>query len=214
MAQYNIRFSCGHEETRDLYGKTCERENKIAYFEKYGVCTKCYIDMCNAENAEGCKEVEMKYTDYIRNYKDCKTKGGSYNGETKTIVVYVPKEITDVTNTYEITKLSKWITLRTFYNADKNDSLYDYYVDSNGNTPSSENFDKNDSVLIFFTFKDRKYALNMFVPLSPIEFVEKGNLHIIEGVYKDGDNSIYIEADAKGENVRLFSIKRIDEKSK
>ena len=34
-------------------------------------------------------EREMSYSEYKTNYSDCDTKKKSYNGETKTIVVYV-----------------------------------------------------------------------------------------------------------------------------
>ena len=44
------------------------------------------------EKAENCEEVEMKYSEYKENHADCKTKAGSYDKETKTIVVYVPKQ--------------------------------------------------------------------------------------------------------------------------
>ena len=46
----------------------------------------------NEEKAENCEEVEMKYSEYKENYADYKTKSGSYDKETKTIVVYVPKQ--------------------------------------------------------------------------------------------------------------------------
>ena len=41
MAKYEITFICGHTETKELYGKTSERENKIAWLEKQ-VCSECY----------------------------------------------------------------------------------------------------------------------------------------------------------------------------
>lgn len=34
-------------------------------------------------------EKEMHYSEYKNNYSDCETKRGSYNKETKTIIVYV-----------------------------------------------------------------------------------------------------------------------------
>jgi hypothetical protein len=33
----------------------------------------------------------MTYAEYKRNYADCKTKSGSYDAKSKTIIVYVPK---------------------------------------------------------------------------------------------------------------------------
>lgn len=88
--KYMIRFSCGHEEEKELFGKTSERERKIDYFEKYGICTKCWREQKAIEDSIGCEEVEMSYRQYKTEFASCKTKAGSYNGETKTIVVYVP----------------------------------------------------------------------------------------------------------------------------
>lgn len=34
----------------------------------------------------------MSYKDYKTDYPNCKTKAGSYDGEKKTIVVFVPEE--------------------------------------------------------------------------------------------------------------------------
>lgn len=42
MAKYQIKFSCGHTEIRDLIGKVVDRERKIEYFENYGTCSECY----------------------------------------------------------------------------------------------------------------------------------------------------------------------------
>lgn len=90
--KYYVNFSCGHTEMKELFGKTSEREKKIAYWEKYGICSRCYREQKEIENSIDCDEVEMLYGDYKRNYSNCKTKAGSYNGETKTIIVYVPKK--------------------------------------------------------------------------------------------------------------------------
>lgn len=42
MAKYSVTFSCGHEETVELYGKTADRERKIEWMENYAVCSECY----------------------------------------------------------------------------------------------------------------------------------------------------------------------------
>lgn len=42
MAKYAILMSCGHEDTVELLGNGKERERKIAYYEKNGLCKKCY----------------------------------------------------------------------------------------------------------------------------------------------------------------------------
>lgn len=42
MAKYTVTFSCGHEGSVELFGKVAEREKKIEYFEKNGLCRECY----------------------------------------------------------------------------------------------------------------------------------------------------------------------------
>lgn len=88
--KYNVKFSCGHVQEKELFGKSEEREKKIAYFEKYGLCHECYLEQKDKENSIGCKAVEMSYIKYKQECPDCKTKRGSYNGDTKTIIVYIP----------------------------------------------------------------------------------------------------------------------------
>lgn len=90
--KYEVKFSCGHTETVELFGKNADRQRKIAWFEESGLCSKCYAEQKSAEMAEGFDAVEMFYGEYKEKYSDCKTKPGSYNRETKTIIVYVPKE--------------------------------------------------------------------------------------------------------------------------
>lgn len=92
MAKYEVKFSCGHVETKELFGKTTERYKRIEYWEKFGICSCCWREQKEIENSIDCEEVEMYYGDYKKNYPNCKTKSGSYNGTTKTIVVYVPKK--------------------------------------------------------------------------------------------------------------------------
>lgn len=90
--KYDVTFSCGHTCTVQLYGKTDERNKKIEYYSKYGLCTDCYREQREIEKSIGCKEVEMSYKDYKTNYPNCKTKAGSYDGEKKTIIVYIPED--------------------------------------------------------------------------------------------------------------------------
>ena len=90
--KYDVNFSCGHTETVELFGKNADRQRKIAWFEESGLCSKCYAEKKAAEMTEGFDAVEMFYGDYKEKFSDCKTKPGSYNRETKTIIVYVPKE--------------------------------------------------------------------------------------------------------------------------
>lgn len=91
MGKYDVKFSCGHTETVQLFGKISERERRIAWWEECGVCDRCYREQKELANSVGCEEVEMLYKDYKTNYSACKTKAGSYNGKTKTIIVYVPR---------------------------------------------------------------------------------------------------------------------------
>ena len=90
--KYDIKFSCGHKETVQLYGKNADKEKRIHYYERYGLCSKCWREQKEIEKSIGCDEVEMSYRDYKTKYAACNTKRGSYNGETKTIIVYVPHE--------------------------------------------------------------------------------------------------------------------------
>ena len=90
--KYDVKFSCGHTETVELFGKNADRQRKIAWFEESGLCSKCYAEKKAAEMAEGFNAVEMFYGDYKEKFSNCKTKPGSYNRETKTIIVYIPKE--------------------------------------------------------------------------------------------------------------------------
>lgn len=40
--KYEVKFSCGHTETVELFGKSSDRERKIEYYENCGVCSECY----------------------------------------------------------------------------------------------------------------------------------------------------------------------------
>jgi len=42
MAKYTIRFSCGHQEEKQLFGPYDSRERWIAWAEREGVCSACY----------------------------------------------------------------------------------------------------------------------------------------------------------------------------
>ena len=87
MAKYNVNYKCNHEGTVELFGKTADRENKIAWLETT-LCPECYA----REQAGQCEEVEMHYSEYKNNYAECKTLPNSYNKDTKTIIVLVPVE--------------------------------------------------------------------------------------------------------------------------
>lgn len=104
--KYEVKFSCGHTETVELFGKNADRQRKIAWFEESGLCSKCYAEKKAAEMADGFDAVEMFYGDYKEKFSDCKTKPGSYNRETKTIIVYIPKEESNEEREAEIIKAS------------------------------------------------------------------------------------------------------------
>jgi len=93
--KYRVNFSCGHEDVVDLIGPNSDRERKITYFETYGLCPECFKAQKEAEKANGCKEVEMPYREYKAKWADLATKSDSYNGRTKTIIVYMP-ELEDI----------------------------------------------------------------------------------------------------------------------
>ena len=54
--KYSVMFSCGHAEEVQIYGKAEERERKIKYFGKSGLCPECYKKKMNEEKTE--KEAE------------------------------------------------------------------------------------------------------------------------------------------------------------
>jgi len=91
--KYDITRACGHIETVDVYGSAADRERKIKWLETQD-CAGCK----ETEKKGACKEVEMHYSEYKKDYADCKTKAGSYDKKVKTIIVYVPDtESTDDT---------------------------------------------------------------------------------------------------------------------
>lgn len=42
MAKYEVKMSCGHTETIQMFGKMADRDKKIAWLEEHGICTACY----------------------------------------------------------------------------------------------------------------------------------------------------------------------------
>ena len=51
MAKYSVNFSCGHVETKQLFGKCSERERTISYWEQSGICSDCYKAQQDAKRA-------------------------------------------------------------------------------------------------------------------------------------------------------------------
>ncbi len=54
--KYDITYSCGHTATIQLYGSTAEREHKITWMEREGLCPDCYRVQQKEENARKAKE--------------------------------------------------------------------------------------------------------------------------------------------------------------
>lgn len=88
MAKYDITYKCGHEGRIELFGKSSDRDRKIAQEEK-SVCNECYAKQQAEEN--NMEIVEMHYSEYKNNYSKNKTVKDSYDKATKTIKVYVVK---------------------------------------------------------------------------------------------------------------------------
>lgn len=42
MAKYYVEFSCGHTDEVQLFGKMSERERKIGWLEREGLCPACW----------------------------------------------------------------------------------------------------------------------------------------------------------------------------
>lgn len=61
MGKYDVKYSCGHSGTVELFGKMSDRENKLKWMES-GVCPECYRkereDLNAAKNAKA-KEIGM-----------------------------------------------------------------------------------------------------------------------------------------------------------
>ena len=62
--KYYITFSCGHEGEVNLYGKAAERDHRIAWYEKEGICPDCYRKMKEEERKQADEELAA-YADKI-----------------------------------------------------------------------------------------------------------------------------------------------------
>lgn len=51
MAKYDVKFSCGHVETIQLYGKEADRQRRIAWLAEHGECSSCYKKRIEAAHA-------------------------------------------------------------------------------------------------------------------------------------------------------------------
>ena len=68
--KYEVKMSCGHTVTVNLYGKTEERERRIAWLEKYGLCYECEKEQ--EENARNRFEAEHDLPDLEGSEKQVK----------------------------------------------------------------------------------------------------------------------------------------------
>lgn len=130
------------------------------------------------------------------------------------------KEFTTIDGKNEITRLSRWITIRHNYNANKNNSLYDYVMDESGYRPYEDKFSpENGTYLDYFHFNGRSYAVEQFVIIGSIACAGKpyqfedtdGTVTTIGTVDFDGClyDPIYAEFDEYCERVRLYEVKRL-----
>ena len=83
MAQYDVMMSCGHEETVVLYGKTTERQRKIKYFEREGLCKECYKKKMREQDESEGLVFNISVLPYIDNENGCIQLSVWLSGNTK-----------------------------------------------------------------------------------------------------------------------------------
>ena len=129
------------------------------------------------------------------------------------------KQFTTIDGKNTVTRLSRWITIRTNYNANKANSLYDYSTDENGYRPHQDGYNPaGGTYLDYFRFGGRTYAIEQFISLGsmwigeqPYRFTDTdGTISSVHAVDFDGDlyDPLYIEVDEYGERVRVYQVKR------
>ena len=96
MAKATAKCICKHCGKTFTMTKDCASRSQADNWESYAKdyydeCPECRKARREAAEAEKYDEVEMFYGDYKKKYADCKTKSGSYNASTKTIIVLIPK---------------------------------------------------------------------------------------------------------------------------
>ena len=130
------------------------------------------------------------------------------------------KKFTTIDGKNEITRLSRWITVKQNYNANKNNSLYDYVTDESGYHPYEEEYSpENGTYLDYFRFNGRTYAIGQFYLIGspwvggePYRFEDTdGTITTVGAVDMDGHifAPLYLEIDEYGERVRLYEVKRL-----
>ena len=127
------------------------------------------------------------------------------------------KKFTTIDGKHRLTRLSRWITIRTNYNASKRNSLYDYVMDGSGYHPYQDKYNPEDGTYLdYFRFNGRTYAIEQFVGLGsnactgkPYQFVDSdGSITTVVAVDFDGSyfNPLYLEFDEHGERVRVYEV--------
>lgn len=134
------------------------------------------------------------------------------------------KTFTTTDGKNKVTRLSRWIQIRTDYarRINKNNSNYDYYTDGAGYRVYDDKFDPTEGVYLdYFTYKGKKYPISRFYALGsmwlsmrPYEFIDTdGKPSYIGAMDMDGDlyitgDTLYLEMDEYGERVRVYNVER------
>jgi len=88
MATYNVTYSCGHEGELQLYGPHKERERKLDYFRKHGLCKACWAAQQAKEGPEikvlaGATKVMFEARNSYSVREQLKARKWSYDGYDK-----------------------------------------------------------------------------------------------------------------------------------
>ena len=129
------------------------------------------------------------------------------------------KQFTTIDGENTVTRLSRWITIRQNYNANKRNSLYHYVTDENGYRTHQDGYDLTCGTdLDYFRFGERTYAIEQFISLGsiwisgrPYHFIDTdGTISSVHAVDFDDDlyDPLYIELDEDGERVRVYQVGR------
>lgn len=127
------------------------------------------------------------------------------------------KKFTTIDGRDELTRLSRWITIRHNYNVNKNNSLYDFSTDESGYHPYQDDYNPaNGTYLDYFYFNGRTYAIGQFVIIGsmacagePYRFKDTdGSITTVGAVdfYGCLYDPLYLEVDEYGERVRVYEL--------
>lgn len=93
MAWYDVNYSCGHKGRLNLIGPGRDRESRIAWLEKEGLCPDCYTKSLHDKASQKNYEMKVSYRDYKNIYSSYNTKKDSYDSQDKSIIIYIPKDL-------------------------------------------------------------------------------------------------------------------------